>query len=104
MVGASLWVLHTCFVVSSRRRRTRWSVVTGVQTCALPIYFRAGQGRELAQGGRVRVELGDSLVREVGAGTVVRIPPMMPHYVEVLGDEPAEIGSASCRERVGQYV
>src|SRR3546814_12452947 len=39
----------------------------------------------LVQGGRVRVELGDSLVREVGAGTVVRIPPMMPHYVEEIG-------------------
>lgn len=45
----------------------------------------------LVQGGRARVELGDDVVREVGPGTVIRIPPMLPHYVEVLGDEPAEL-------------
>src|SRR3546814_8576308 len=27
-----------CFVVSSRRRHTRCALVTGVQTCALPIW------------------------------------------------------------------
>ena len=27
------------FFFSSRRRHTRWNLVTGVQTCALPIYF-----------------------------------------------------------------
>src|SRR3546814_10801241 len=27
-----------CFVFSSRRRHTRCALVTGVQTCALPIY------------------------------------------------------------------
>src|SRR3546814_5402278 len=27
-----------CFLFSSRRRRTRCALVTGVQTCALPIY------------------------------------------------------------------
>src|SRR3546814_3135105 len=30
-------VLYYCFVVSSRRRHTRCALVTGVQTCALPI-------------------------------------------------------------------
>src|SRR3546814_15196598 len=29
------------FFFSSRRRHTRCALVTGVQTCALPIYFRA---------------------------------------------------------------
>src|SRR3546814_3096058 len=28
-----------CFFFSSRRRHTRCALVTGVQTCALPIYF-----------------------------------------------------------------
>src|SRR3546814_4393670 len=32
----------TCFVFSSRRRHTRCALVTGVQTCALPIYDRNG--------------------------------------------------------------
>src|SRR3546814_3542085 len=30
-----------CFFFSSRRRHTRCALVTGVQTCALPIYFNA---------------------------------------------------------------
>src|SRR3546814_7202049 len=30
-----------CFFFSSRRRHTRCALVTGVQTCALPIYLRA---------------------------------------------------------------
>src|SRR3546814_2577041 len=29
-----------CFFFSSRRRHTRCALVTGVQTCALPIFFR----------------------------------------------------------------
>src|SRR3546814_11561232 len=31
-----------CFFFSSRRRHTRCALVTGVQTCALPIYGRGG--------------------------------------------------------------
>src|SRR3546814_2190902 len=31
-----------CFFFSSRRRHTRCALVTGVQTCALPIYWRLG--------------------------------------------------------------
>src|SRR3546814_3770528 len=32
--------LSICFFFSSRRRHTRCALVTGVQTCALPIYER----------------------------------------------------------------
>src|SRR3546814_6501609 len=32
-----------CFFCSSRRRHTRFALVTGVQTCALPIWLRRGQ-------------------------------------------------------------
>ena len=45
----------------------------------------------LVQSGRARVALGDDIVREVGPGTVIRIPPMMPHQVEILGEETAEL-------------
>src|SRR3546814_8576448 len=31
----------SCFFFSSRRRHTRCALVTGVQTCALPIYRKA---------------------------------------------------------------
>src|SRR3546814_10011299 len=37
-----LTMLICCFVFSSRRRHTRCALVTGVQTCALPIYSTAG--------------------------------------------------------------
>src|SRR3546814_10523192 len=48
-----MWLLYTCFTVlvfftcivfffSSRRRHTRCALVTGVQTCALPILLAAG--------------------------------------------------------------
>src|SRR3546814_7068280 len=36
-------VMSVCFVFSSRRRHTRCALVTGVQTCALPIYRRRGR-------------------------------------------------------------
>src|SRR3546814_993447 len=43
-----------CFFFSSRRRHTRCALVTGVQTCALPICRRSLEGRVLdAVGGRM---------------------------------------------------
>src|SRR3546814_9540256 len=33
----SYWLVVVCFFFSSRRRHTRCALVTGVQTCALPI-------------------------------------------------------------------
>src|SRR3546814_2686642 len=38
-------VLCTYFFFSSRRRHTRCALVTGVQTCALPIYILAADPR-----------------------------------------------------------
>src|SRR3546814_2358046 len=37
---STLLVLYVCFFFSSRRRHTRCALVTGVQTCALPIYWK----------------------------------------------------------------
>src|SRR3546814_4954621 len=44
-VGLCMYVCHanwvcSCFFFSSRRRHTRCALVTGVQTCALPIFGR----------------------------------------------------------------
>src|SRR3546814_2227670 len=92
------------FFFASRRRHTRCALVTGVQTCALPIWSAA----ECAGFGGA-----------VGAGPVVADPPArsdrprehtLQHperrrvaprtlYLSML-----EIGRASCRERVCQYV
>src|SRR3546814_6605753 len=38
------------FFVSSRRRHTRCALVTGVQTCALPIYYQAISGTRRTRG------------------------------------------------------
>src|SRR3546814_1738966 len=90
-----VWVF---FLFSSRRRHTRCALVTGVQTCALPIclvacaidpqpiaaWLERGQvqlDRRQLRGG---VDLG-----EIGAVALILV---------------GEIGRASCRERVCQYV
>src|SRR3546814_8812839 len=39
----SLFVICFCFFFSSRRRHTRCALVTGVQTCALPIFALEGE-------------------------------------------------------------
>src|SRR3546814_1493543 len=83
--------IYVLFFFSSRRRHTRCALVTGVQTCALPISgisaesglatFRGPDG--LWEGHRVEdVCTPEALVR----------------------DAVLEIGRASCRERVCQYV
>src|SRR3546814_16002503 len=55
----------SCFVFSSRRRHTRCALVTGVQTCALPILARFGFGAA-AEVARHRDQARLSLVFEVG--------------------------------------
>src|SRR3546814_1817908 len=37
-----MFLLCLCFFFSSRRRHTRCALVTGVQTCALPIFISNG--------------------------------------------------------------
>src|SRR3546814_14762068 len=38
---------HICLFFSSRRRHTRCALVTGVQTCALPIFSQASRIRSI---------------------------------------------------------
>src|SRR3546814_3709526 len=71
------------FFFSSRRRHTRCALVTGVQTCALPISAHAATARD-------RAADGESQSRMWAA------PASMLRC--------REIGRASCRERVCQYV
>src|SRR3546814_4871754 len=88
------------FFFSSRRRHTRCALVTGVQTCALPIW--------IALAANQRLEIGDELPPR-GLGVVGHAAPGEPAQpVEGAGRETVlcrqEIGRASCRERVCQYV
>src|SRR3546814_9345313 len=94
--------LFFCFFFSSRRRHTRCALVTGVQTCALPIFKKAHQlgwtkPIVLAVTGTADLK---QLVENVGGAQALR-----NFYVQdVLAGLPSEIGRESCRARVCQYV
>src|SRR3546814_3975318 len=101
------------FFFSSRRRHTRCALVTGVQTCALPILGLSlwAAREEIASPSTTAVRIPDGVkdsdilaasrdalgvVFSTGhgatAGKLLRIGHM------------GQIGRASCRERVCQYV
>src|SRR3546814_5662476 len=101
------------FFFSSRRRHTRCALVTGVQTCALPISFF--DHRPLR---RLRAESGDLAGRQPMLFTTTRLAMALSQVIIgwVHARSPdvmcgtsikclqPEIGRASCRERVCQYV
>src|SRR3546814_4150874 len=75
------------FFFSSRRRHTRCALVTGVQTCALPI------SRSDLRGARLR-----SATLDGATLSQVRLTPMQilrPSTLEVQRDWPADLGAAS---------
>src|SRR3546814_5128325 len=91
------------FFFSSRRRHTRCALVTGVQTCALPI----------CTGGQIMVVNPDSPAKTVK--DFIKLAKENPGKLSfgsgssssrVAGElfQQMEIGRASCRERVCQYV
>src|SRR3546814_6505276 len=96
------------FFFSSRRRHTRCALVTGVQTCALPIsklsadftgaywhfYTLSNGGFYMAPGDQPQYRLewdGNGFSGDVSADAAGLIATL-------------SIGRASCRERVCQYV
>src|SRR3546814_1171360 len=81
------------FFFSSRRRHTRCALVTGVQTCALPISSTSAELFGIS----------------VPVSTKGEPPPLANAAPTGAPRSPearfqAEIGRASCRERVCQYV
>src|SRR3546814_4974903 len=88
-----LFKVVCAFFFSSRRRHTRCALVTGVQTCALPICPRE-EVDLTPRATRVRIDL------KVGEATAVILTnDLTRDYVHE-----NKIGRASCRERVCQYV
>src|SRR3546814_8625597 len=77
------------FFFSSRRRHTRCALVTGVQTCALPISSDPTKSR-----GGLRP---DAALRRIGRDA-------RSHHRDPTPPLRHQIGRASCRERVCQYV
>src|SRR3546814_2786705 len=95
------------FFFSSRRRHTRCALVTGVQTCALPILFRHvfGPGG-CALHRRQPLSPEDAwnrLLRYAGHWTLLGYG-IFAVVEKASGRFIGEIGRASCRERVCQYV
>src|SRR3546814_1410316 len=104
------------FFFSSRRRHTRCALVTGVQTCALPILPDGLRARMLAAATRLAAKAGyrglgtvEFLV-DASPGAAERFvfietnPRLQVEHTVTEAVTGLEIGRASCRERVCQYV
>src|SRR3546814_4897139 len=97
-----MWSVHydvsgfVGFFFSSRRRHTRCALVTGVQTCALPISWD-----ETGKDGSQAWLLAEHYHRAI----VSRLPAVSKNQMLRSSQATAwKIGRASCRERVCQYV
>src|SRR3546814_4234608 len=98
----------SCFFFSSRRRHTRCALVTGVQTCALPIFAEHhGHGNDEPMTRAQLQQKLDEKFAEVDTnkdGAITKAES--DAHREAMKKEWAakQIGRASCRERVCQYV
>src|SRR3546814_5817122 len=92
-----------CFF-SSRRRHTRCALVTGVQTCALPICFVIGTVVGTAAGLSLWWSPFLSRVLEPFAVVFNATPKIVVAPILIVWFGIGQIGRASCRERVCQYV
>src|SRR3546814_10550787 len=88
------------FFFSSRRRHTSCALVTGVQTCALPIY--SGRQRPASMSSMRSRKWPPAARAALRANRADQACPRCSRPVG-LGAK-REIGRASCRERVCQYV
>src|SRR3546814_6590435 len=96
-----------CFFFSSRRRHTRCALVTGVQTCALPIYSGMPAARipvrwEVAEDAACTriVRSGETLAMpELGHSVHVEVAGLQPHRpywyrFAVAGSDVSPVGMA----------
>src|SRR3546814_8437158 len=93
--------IFLCFFFSSRRRHTRCALVTGVQTCALPICTvirknHRGRERGEIEGARPLV-----VIERVGIPGIGR-----PQILRVIRSEERRVGKecvSTCRSRWSPY-
>src|SRR3546814_1602380 len=117
--GSMLCSWYIFFFFSSRRRHTRCALVTGVQTCALPISEGGRSPWPILRDGAdappqdevnhpVRLLIltrGEAPSRRMAIGRGAFFSSLLPLGQPVrLVRREFEIGRASCRERVCQYV
>src|SRR3546814_18392056 len=101
--------LSFIFFFSSRRRHTRCALVTGVQTCALPIY-PTSQSILITDDKAFADAVAQAVEQELSA--LATEPTARRSWddhgvildVASFDEAPAQIGRASCRERVCPYV
>src|SRR3546814_6882333 len=100
-----LFVILLLFFFSSRRRHTRCALVTGVQTCALPISIPCLVPLRGKNGSKTimppRPALARGRVRHVGDPVAFVVAETVQQARDAAE---LEIGRASCRESVCQYV
>src|SRR3546814_3300169 len=90
------------FFFSSRRRHTRCALVTGVQTCALPISIQTVTGHiALAT---ANVWLRAIIILAIGIPAAIYWDVQGMAATMLVSSILGQIGRASCRERVCQYV
>src|SRR3546814_4740690 len=100
------WGFDMMFFFSSRRRHTICALVTGVQTCALPIYFRMSKSCLVVDDSKVIRKVARHILESM-AFAVEEAADGQEALTFCRANRPdviLQIGRASCRERVCQYV
>src|SRR3546814_4393612 len=76
------------FFFSSRRRHTRCALVTGVQTCALPIFPVPEAAGDQAADIEPLIQMGNEVL---GSGDAARAEGIFRQIVEIAPDNPAAV-------------
>src|SRR3546814_4729988 len=97
------------FFFSSRRRHTRCALATGVQTCALPISLAEiaadlHAGDALERFGDVLLGIFADVLGRDAVADDIEIALVFDRALKAGRETGDEIGRASCRARVCQYV
>src|SRR3546814_3997601 len=67
---------YLCFVLSSRERHTRGALVTGVQTCALPVYKLINRDHIFLMAGALGTPMNNAVFPEQFKANVPNFAPL----------------------------